>query len=430
MSPTLPLAWISRVRRLRVTSDQGLLGLSLALHLCAALFLGHFYDMRIFMATGYLVATGQNPYVAQNLQAVFNNPAFQGMTSVGYPPPWPLILGGLYRATYALVPNLLVYNLAIKLPIIAANVGLAYQVAGLLKRLGAAAPIVRRAWMFMLFNPFLIYFTSAWGQFDSVVALLALEAMLQLYDRKLIRSALLLTLAIALKPTPWPLLPLALMTLFRSSIRQTVLYTVIAGVALLVFCTAPFLALGWNPAPILQNWNAHFTVGGGLSFMTFYELVQDRYQLPGNWWLLGLAWLPALGLGLLAFRGGKPSPTVLLNQSLGLMLIFFLTRTWLSEPNIALLLPWVVILTSTGELKSRALWAVWSLPLIFTFFNTSPPQLLFPSLPQAIAPLLDLFDKFRTARLVAKIVVAIPWEIAGWWIVASCLGRVRAVGKN
>jgi len=40
------------------------------------------------MATGYLVANGQNPYIAQNLGAVFHNSSFQGIT------PWDIRLPG------------------------------------------------------------------------------------------------------------------------------------------------------------------------------------------------------------------------------------------------------------------------------------------------------------------------------------------------
>ena len=101
--------------------------------------------MRIFMATGYLVGSGQNPYVAQNLSAVFQNSSFQGMTSVGYPPPWPLVLGVLYRSVYALIPNLMVCNLVVKIPAIAANKCLAYLVADILKNLGTKAAVIRRA---------------------------------------------------------------------------------------------------------------------------------------------------------------------------------------------------------------------------------------------------------------------------------------------
>ena len=42
------------------------------------------------------------------------------------------MLGVFYRVTYAVGHNLIVYNLAIKLPVVAANIGLAY--------LGGAGP--------------------------------------------------------------------------------------------------------------------------------------------------------------------------------------------------------------------------------------------------------------------------------------------------
>jgi len=74
------------------TPDLVILLLSITIQIGLGLFFGHYYDMRIFMATGYLVGTGQNPYIPQNLTAVFNNSSFQGMTTVGYLPPWPLIL--------------------------------------------------------------------------------------------------------------------------------------------------------------------------------------------------------------------------------------------------------------------------------------------------------------------------------------------------
>ena len=32
------------------------------------------------------------------------------------------------------------------------------------------------------------------------------------------------------------------------------------------------------------------------------------------------------------------------------------------------------------------------------------------------------------SRLIARIVVVIPWQIAGWWIVAQCLRQVRSTG--
>jgi hypothetical protein len=397
--------------------------LSIAIQLVLAVLFGHFYDTRIFMATGYLVGTGQNPYVAQDLTAVFANDFFKGMTTVGYPPPWPLVLGLLFRSVYPAIPNLLVYNLAIKIPIILANIGLAYLVADILKNLGAEAAIIRRAWIFMLLSPFLLYFATAWGQFDSIVALLALLSLVLLHNGKANRSAILLALAISLKPIAIPILPVVLIYQMGKSLRQAIIYSIVFLAGITLFCVVPFIIFGWDPTPILKGWNYHFTIGGGMSFMTFLELLKDSYQLPGQWWLIGLIWIPALGIGIYALRHGIDGFKDLLKKSTGMLLIFFLTRTWLSEPNIILILPFVLILTSIGEIEPLAFAAVWVLPLAFTIFNTSPPQLLFLSFPQTMASLLKLSDDFRLFRLATRIVIVILWQIAGWWIVFTCFKK-------
>lgn len=423
MPASVQITRISTAQQQFVLQDRLILLLSIVLQLALGVLFGHFYDSRIFMATGYLVGTGQNPYVAQDLTSVFVNSSFQGMTSIGYPPPWPLILGLLYRSVFTTIPNFFVYNLAIKIPVITANICLAYLVADLLKNLGREAAIVRRAWIFMLLNPSVLYFTSAWGQFDSIVALLSLASLVLLHAGKPKSSALLLALAISLKPTALPIFPVALVFLLRKSPRQSLTFSVVFISSAILFCVAPFIIFGWDPAPIIRGWNAHFTVGGGMSFITFYELLKDTYLLPGQWWLLGLVWIPALGVGLAWMSRGTVGFGYLLRNSAGMIMIFFLTRTWLSEPNIILILPFVLILTSIGEIDRLALAALWILPLVFTIFNTSPPQLLFPSFPGEMTRLLKLDEDFRSVRLIIRSVLILPWEIAGWWIVYACFRK-------
>ncbi len=115
----------------------------------------------------------------------------------------------------------------------------------------------------------------------------------------------------------------------------------------------------------------------------------------------------------------------LLKKSLALDHGIFLFRTWLSEPNLILILPMLLILTPLAELDSRILTAVWVVPLVYSFFNTSTFQLLFPSLPGLIQRLLQLSDVFRTARLAIRTVLVIPWLFIGSWIIVSCMKGVR-----
>ena len=407
-----------------------LLACSVVLQLVLALFFGHAYDMRIFMSTGYLVATGQNPYIAQNLVAVFQNNTFQGLSSFGYPSPWSIVLGLIYLCTYKVIPSFLLYNLAIKLPVIAANICLAYLVPHVLERSGAQEKTSRRAWIFMLFNPFLLCASSAWGQFDSVVALLSLLSLYLLSEGNTTGPAILLALAVSCKPIALPLVPVIFVYLTGRSLKRTLRYFAVFSVSMVLFCVVPFFLFGWDPAVIIQHWNFHFTVGGGLSYMTFLETLTRSYQLTGLWWIMGWVWLPALGIATYMLKPGITGFKDLLKKSLALILVFYLCRAWLSEPNIILVLPLVLILTCLNELKPISLAAVWILPLIFAFFNTSLAQLFFPSMPAAMEALLKLAGEYDPARFVLRTVVVITWLAAGGWIVTNCFKKPTILNEE
>jgi hypothetical protein len=414
----------------RVAHPNGLLlTLSIILQVVLALFLGHAYDTRIFMATGYWVGTGQNPYIAQDVSAIFHNSTFQGITTIGYPPPWALVLGLVYLCTYKIIPNFLFYNLAIKLPIIAANICLAYLVVLILKGLGVQEKISRRAWLFLLFNPFLLLTSSAWGQFDPLVALLSLFSLFLISKGKLTVPAILLALAIALKPTALPLILVMVVYLAGISLKRTLHYFAVFSLAMFVFCVVPFFLFGWDPSPIIQHWDAQFTVGGALSFMTFLEFVKWSYQLPGQWWFLGWIWVPALGLATSALRSGIKGVKDLLKKSAALILVFLLCRAWSSETNINLVLPFVLILVSIEELDRLSLAAVWVLPLIFSFFNTSVAQLFFPSMPGLMDIFLKLAVEFSIARYILRTLIVLVWLVAGWRIVLLCFKKVPASAR-
>jgi Gpi18-like mannosyltransferase len=419
-----PAAGYTGQKKKLAMPERLLLAASILLQVVLALFLGHAYDTRILMATGYLVGTGQNPYIAQDLSAVFHNSTFQGITTLGYPPPWALVLGLIYLCTYKLIPNFLLYNLAIKLPIIAANICLAYTVRHILNKAGVQEKFSYRAWIFLLFNPFLLLTSSAWGQFDPLLALLSLLALYTLSQAKLTGPAILLALAISLKPTALPLIPVVFIYLAGRSWRHTLHFFVVFSLSMLVFCVIPFLVFGWDPSQILLHWNSQFVVGGGLSFMTFLEYVKWTYQLPGGWWFLGWVWLPALGIASYAMRAGIGELEDLLKKSLALILVFFLCRAWLSETNINLLLPLALILVCMKKLNKRTLAVLWILPLIFSFFNTSLAQLLFPSLPGVMDTLLKWSAEFSTVRYIIRTVVVVAWLVAGWWIVRECFRKV------
>jgi hypothetical protein len=426
------------VRSLRIETDGGspawtwlaapdrrVLAASIVLQLALGLLLGHANDTRVFMATGHLVAAGENPYAPQDLTAVFHRGLFDGGSTVGYPPPWPLVLGLIYALSYGLVPDLLVYNLAIKLPIIAANIGLAYLAGSLLQTTGSPEA-GRKAWTFLLLNPLLLYFTAAWGQIDGVVALLALAALALLAARRWDASALLLALAVCVKPIALPVALAALVYVATRSRRAALRYgAVLAGAAVLL-CVVPFLVAGWSPDPIVRGAGAVWRMSGALSSMSIVRAVRDPSALPGAWWLAGLAWIPALAVAVMLLRRGVGDVDDLFKKAVALVLVFYLTRTWLSAGNVVLLLPLVLILSLRGALHRWLLHALWLIPLAFSVVAWTPLRLLWVAFPDAMLRALDGVADYLPVVIVMLAALAIAWQVVGWWTVVTCLRGARA----
>ncbi len=417
--------------------DRRVLVASLVLQFAAGLLLGHSYDTRVFLATGYLVGHGLDPYVARDLAAVFPHAGFGASATIGYPPPWPLALGLIERIVAALTGSLLVYDLAIKLPVIAANVGLAYLAAAVLRRRGAAVA-ARRAWTFLLLNPLLLFVGAGWGEIDAIVAFLSLAALWLLERRRADASALLLALAVCVKPIALPLVPAALAWIafggraardeqaaLRPRLGRAARYGALWLGGVLLLYVAPFFAFGWSRAPFTQRLNAHFVSRGGLSFMTVVRLVRDPTLMQGRWWLLGLLWVPALVLATVALRRGDGDLEDLLRKGSALVLVVLLARAWVAEPNTVLPLALLTVLAGLGALDHRALTATWVLPLAFAVLNAAPLQLLWLSWPGLMARLLGDVGRYGQATLVARAAVVVAWQAAGWWIVWRCLRRPR-----
>ncbi|MCX9025368.1 MAG: glycosyltransferase 87 family protein [Candidatus Methanoperedens sp.] len=399
--------------------DKFALLLSLMIQLSLAFFLGHFYDIRISMGTGYLVAEGLNPYEQHYLGGIFNHEIFQGITpGIGYPPPWAIILGLIYLFSYKIVHDLFLYNFAIKLPIIAANIFLAYSVRNMLQHDMKIDPIkARKAWLLMLFNPFILITTSAWGQIDGIVAFLVILSFHNLYLKKTGRSAVLLALAISLKPIALPLLPLPIIYTARGSMKSCAKYLIISLASILVLTVLPFYLLNWNPGPIFRNWDYHETVAGGLSIFGFVEALQGTYHIPDSMYLLGFLWIPAVALGYIFLHPRFNSPEEITRSACSIILIFLLTRAWVSEPNLVLLIPFLVMVMTMNNISWKVYTFAWSVPLVFAFLNTSIPQLFALIYPQVIGDLSGIDIKIRGARLMAGYLTVLVWQVTGWYIV-------------
>jgi hypothetical protein len=55
---------------------------------------------------------------------------------------------------------------------------------------------------------------------------------------------------------------------------------------------------------------------------------------------------------------------------------------------------------------------------------------LFVAFPDAMEVSLAVFARYESTTLVVRAALVIAWQIAGWWIVVSCLRRERAPAKG
>jgi len=378
------------------------------------------------MATGYLVNSGLDPYKQYDFAGVFSSPLFVGVIPrIGYPPPWPLVLGLVYRFSFGVLPNLFFYNFAIKVPVILGNVGLAYLVRNVLRKSNASEKRAQAAWLFLLFNPFVLLTTSAWGQFDTVVALLCVASLYFLSRDKIELTGLSLGVAVALKPVALPLVGLPfLFSATRYQPQKNLRYLLVIAAVVLTCYLVPFYLLGWTLPLASSEWNAHFTMAGGMSLFSFLEIFQGSLSLPSALDVLGYLWVPALLVGYyFVYRNRPTSMADLTRKAVGVTLIFFLTRSWLSEPNVNLVLPLMLLAVESDMMNFRSFHFAWIIPLVFMFPNTSFPQLFFLVHPSIPLDLQALDQQIRVARLIARFLVVVFWQIFAWFVVVKTLRR-------
>ena len=134
----------------------------------------------------------------------------------------------------------------------------------------------------------------------------------------------------------------------------------------------------------------------------------------------------ALAAGLALWRRGEGFDD-LVRGSAALTLVFLLTRAWLTEPNVILVLPLVLILASLGELDRRLLTALWLIPLAFAVADASPLQLLWLTFPDAWRASVAAMGAQHDALLPLRAALVVAWQVAGWWTVAVCLRRAPAL---
>ena len=318
--------------------------------------------------------------------------------------------------------DIFLYNFAIKIPVIASNIALAYVTKNIMQQLNVPPKRIQFAWLILLFNPFTLLTTAAWGQFDTLIALLCVVSLYFLSKGQIVKSSILLSLSIILKPISLPLIGLPLFFSTSQNRRKNLIYILISALILVGLWFLPFNLFGWMMPSSAGQVTAHFKMAGCMTLFNLVEVFQNTAILPLGLEFLGYLWIPALLFGYyLVYRNPPKSMPELAEKAVLLILIFFLTRTWLSEPNINLVISLALIALTSKKLNFQNFGFLWIIPLVFMFFNFALPQLFFLVSPSIILNLAQLDNSILEWRLVGKFVVVIFWQVFAWRLVIKLL---------
>jgi len=382
---------------------------------------GHWYDTRIFFGTGAGVAHGLSPYFVYNLADYYRSPSLVGVVGgIGYAPPWALFLAAMYDIAYVPTGNPLVMNIAIKVPIILGNLLLARFVRTTLAKKGCDSATASRAELLVLFNPFLLYTSTFWNMYDTVVALLMLVSLYLLDQDKTLEAGLALGVSIALKHLAFPLVPLAFLWIIKrpvpagDRVERVSKFTsgLVGATGALVLL--PFFIFDWAVSRFASAVTYQTVAAGGF---TLYNTIPINL---GDLSVLSvLGYLPFIVVVVMyvALRNRPLTDFRDLTQFAVIILIGFMTtRTFLAEQNLAVIFPLLLfpeLLSGRGFRDANRFWILF---LIYTLWNSTATGFAFLIFPNAfdLTVAITTSSTFGPIRQTFLFGCALVWLVLGW----------------
>ena len=370
----------------------------LFVRLLLAPFLGHPFDLQVFMAVGWAVARGITPYGQYTLQSIFTNTPHVHLhgtsPGIGYPPPWGLICGLMYLVSAA-PNNIYAYVFALKIPIILGDVTTAFVIYKILKT-EINEQIASKACLLYLFCPYVISVGVIWGMFDVLALLFTLLSAYHLSEKREL-SSIFLAIASALKLMPIVLAPLYSIFIYKStsSWKRASFYffSVISLVALLTL--APMMMFDWPLSNLYFALSYHvfatnsayyskagFSYGAASPFNAIdllNNVSNPTVQLP---WILNYLWIGACVVAYVyaTRRVSEVNFASTTRWSLLTMLTFFTTRAWVSDPNLLFLFSFFLLTILFSNPPSwKTIHASWM--LFFSFVMIHVPAIAFLWIP-------------------------------------------------
>jgi hypothetical protein len=320
---------------------------------------------------------------------------------IGETPLWAIYLGLCY---FLSAGQPFIFNFLSKIPIVAANVALAY--------FAYSKGIV--GWRFFLFNIYLIVTSVTWGKPDNLATFLAVVALVATDSAT--SSAILLSTSLMIKPLGVAILPAFFLRLRTKPIRWGMKFIVESLVVSAGMFLGPFVVFVWPVETVTSGFSNWFGHAGALSPFNIVAIENGTEQLPSTLWI---GYLVLLGTLVLIAYAMIRKPQNTLCYALLSAAVFFTLRPWNSEQNLVMIL--VLFILLRGELPSRWLWII---PVMFAVANNAIQEQFYLLMPTLVDELNRLYAPFNIYRLWLKFFLSLVWLAVLWFNVAA-LSRNR-----
>lgn len=285
------------------------------------------------------------------------------------------------KSVYAvpLVPGLL-FNVVSKSPFLVGDVLIGLTLYCFAGKIGSPK-IAARALTIWILNPYVLWISSGWGNFDALPALFSILSVGLLINKRLKTSALTLAIATAFKLYP-------ALFLFSSAVfitkrcqrsKKALLNYLSTYLFSLLLLMLPSISLAAHSLQLLlSRLTGLEPLGFGLTYWSVALLVPISPTMASILSNGLLVLLLALSFWkTLQFDFKRPLLDLAKSQ-LSCILAIYLTQVIIPEQFYVWSLPYVVILSVVTQVKERIYWIGSGIALLYALTNVIPPFYLLP----------------------------------------------------
>jgi len=279
-----------------------------------------------------------------------------------------------------------VFNVAIKLPFILADVASTYLLYNFVLELRHSESLAEASALLFFLNPYLIWISSAWGMFDSLPAFFSLASLVLLHRRRLTSSAISLSVATAYKLYPLLFMVPVLLFLRRQNyqLRQLVIYVLAYLVTLFALflprLTSYFGAMVETLHGLVTSAPAVGRSGFGLTYWSILLVIPSSNTVV-VWISNSVLVFMLAAVTVVALKRRAASILTVNRVQLAYVLAVFLSFRFVPEQFFVWALPFMILAIAEERIEKGIYWAASAVALLYAVTNLRLPFYFLPLYP-------------------------------------------------